>query len=126
MNYRKRLSSAAVLSVLLGIFVIYSGCVTIPPEAPVQLLQTTDPLIDNNVKLVLKKNTLSKSNLCVGAVVPVFRDDPRSNVVGNRSAWRDQVAKIRITKIAGESDVEGVVIEGNVANGDIASLVPNY
>ncbi len=57
----------------------------------------------------------AKKQICIGDVIPVFRELPYS-----RSLKVKAVGKVKVLGLAGENYFEGEVVEGEVKAGDIA------
>lgn len=57
----------------------------------------------------------AKKQICIGDVIPVFREQPYS-----RSLKVKAVGKVKVLGVAGEHHFEGEVVEGEVKAGDIA------
>lgn len=117
MNRVKRVIAGMVLVILP---VLMSACVTVPPQVQVQVRNTVIAKTGDTVQLFHGGSKLAKEEFCVNAVIPVFRYEGRHSSIGSTGLQRKEVGKIKITKDVGEFYVEGVVVEGNITNGDIA------
>ncbi len=104
---------------MLSLFVYISACSTFTspqPDLPVKAKVTAKS--GDTVQLFHGGNKLAKEEFCPNEIVPVYR------YVGFRYKHPSEVGKIKVTQYLGDHFIEGVVVEGNIKDGDVA-MKPN-
>lgn len=102
--------------VLLSLSVIISACATIPPQP--QVKATVLAKSGDTVHLFHGGNKMAKEEFCLNETVTVYR------YFGRRYKRAGEVGKVRITGYVGDHYLEGVVVEGNIKDDDVA-MKPN-
>jgi hypothetical protein len=97
--------------------VVMFACATAPQAQVTTAILAKE---GDTVQLFHGGNKLAKDEFCINAIVTVYRYYPPYTSLTQRS----EVGKIKITGVAGDHYVEGVVVEGRIRNGDIA-VQPN-
>ena len=111
-----RLRLMIVGVVIVSLPFLMSACATVAPQPQVKatvLAKTGDV-----VHLFHGGNKIAKEEFCVKEIVPVYR------CFGRRYKQPAEVGKIRITGYVGDHYLEGVVVEGNIKDDDVA-MKPN-
>jgi hypothetical protein len=125
-----------VLGMTMLLLVIYvSGCATVPAEPQVKATVSGEtretashPLVKTQViarpgdvvHLFHGGNKVAKEEFCVNEIVPVYRYFG----VRYKTASKSEVGKVKITRYLGDHYIEGIVVEGDVKDGDVA-MKPN-
>ena len=117
MKLLKRILMGFAISILSAIAVVGA---TAPPQVSVQVPSKSIAETGDRVSLSHGGSTLAKEEFCVNAVVPVYRYNTRFSSIDSSGLMRHEVGKIKVTKIMGDRDVEGVVVEGSIMSGDTA------
>ena len=112
----KTLKQVVVGIAILSLPVLMSACATVPPQPQVKatILARTGDI----VHLFHGGNKMAKEEFCLKEIVPVYR------YFGRRYKEAAEVGKIRITGYVGDHYLEGVVVEGNIKDDDVA-MKPN-
>ena len=105
---------------MLVLCALVFACATAPAEVPVQVKDAASARQGEPVYLFHGGSKAAKEEFCVNSVVPVYRYEGRHSTVGATGVVRNEVGKIRITKDLGDYYAQGVVVEGNMRNGDVA------
>jgi ABC-type Fe3+-hydroxamate transport system substrate-binding protein len=105
---------------MLSLFVFMSACATFTPQPEPQanVKATVTAKTGDTVQLFHGGNKLAKEEFCPGETVPVYR------YFGFRYKHPVEVGKVKVTQYQGDHFIEGVVVEGNIKDGDVA-LKPN-
>lgn len=107
---RVKLSALGILVLLLPVFI--SACATVPPQP--QAKATVLARTGDTVHLFHGGNKVAKEEFCLNEVVPVYR------YFGRRYKQAAEVGKVKITGYVGDHYLEGVVVEGNIKDDDVA------
>jgi hypothetical protein len=107
---RVKLSIPGISLFLLPLFM--SACATMPPQPQIKaaVLSRTG----NTVQLFYGGNNVAGEEFRLNEVVPVYR------YYGNRYKQAVEVGKVKITGYMGDHYLEGVVVEGNIKDDDVA------
>jgi len=89
-----------------------SSCATVPSQP--QAKATVTAKSGDTVHLFHGGNVLAKEEFCVNEIVPVHR------YFGKRYKQAAEVGKVKITGYVGDHYLEGVVVEGNIKDDDVA------
>ena len=92
---------------------VMCSCATVPPQA--QVKTAVQAKTGDMVRLFYGGNARAKDEFCLKAVVTVYRYSPVAD-----ATQKGEVGKIRITRIVDDHYLEGVVVAGSIADGDIA------
>lgn len=104
---------AVVLGIaVLSLLVFLSACATTPST---KVEATITAKTGDVVQLFHGGNKLAKEEFCPDETVPVFR------YYGSRWKEAREVGKVKVTKYLGDHFIEGVVVEGNLKDGDVAT-----
>ena len=111
----KRIKQLVAGIAMLTIPVLMVACATVPPQAQVKSAALAKA--GDTVRLFYGANKQAKEEFCIDQVVPVYRYEGTSYA----STQKMEVGKVKVTKVLGEHYLEGVVVDGRIKNGDIAS-----
>ncbi len=104
---------------LLSLIGFLFSCATLTPRPESQVKAKVTAKSGDIIELFHGGNKLAKEEFCPDEIVPVYR------ISGYRYKIPTyEVGKVKITKYVGDHFIEGVVVEGNVRDGDIA-MKPN-
>jgi hypothetical protein len=106
--------------------ILMSACATVPPQpqAKAAVIAKSGDTVHffhrglaksgDTVHLFHGGNILAKEEFCVNEIVPVYR------YYGRRYKYSSEVGKVKITGFVGDHYLEGIVVEGNIQNDDVA------
>lgn len=109
MNRVKRL---VVGIAILSLPVLMAACATVAPQP--QVKATVLAKSGDIIHLFHGGNKVAKEEFCLKEIVPVYR------YFGRRYKEAAEVGKVRITGYVGDHYLEGVVVEGNIKDDDVA------
>ena len=89
-----------------------------PPTPSTKIEATITAKTGDIVHLFHGGNKLAKEEFCPNEIVPVYR------YYGSRWKEAREVGKVKVTQYLGDHFIEGVVVEGNLKDGDVA-IKPN-
>ncbi len=101
-----------ILGVTTTLFIFMAGCgrLGVQPQIKADVVMTSG----SKVRLFHGGTQEAKDLFCVGETVSVYRADAHE-----RSGYVE-VGKVKITRPIDEHSMEGVIVEGNVREGDLA------
>jgi hypothetical protein len=92
------------------------ACVAVPPQQCVKA--TIVAKTGDIIHLFDGAKNMAKEEFCLSEIIPVYR------YFGWRYKCAGEVGKIKITGYVGDHYLEGIVIEGNIKDDDVA-MKPN-
>ena len=101
-----------VLSLMLSM----PACVAVPPKQCVKA--TIVAKSGDIIHLFNGAKNMAKGEFCLNEIIPVYR------YFGWRYKYAGEVGKIKITGYVGDHYLEGIVLEGNIKDDDVA-MKPN-
>ena len=107
-----RLKLVVAVVAMITLPVVLCVCATVPPQA--QVKTAVQAKTGDTVRLFYGGNARAKDEFCLNAVVTVYRYSPAAG-----GAQKSEAGKIRITGIVDDHYMEGVVVTGSIADGDI-------